>query len=90
MPDKELEGDDPFEFVAVRFSAPPGVDMDAEMARCFVEEYALMGMPRTTMMRLFQSPKFAGTHSILQSRGHEFVQRIIDSVYGPPTAQESH
>lgn len=83
MPDKELEGDDPFEFVAVRFPAAEGVDMEAEMARCFVEEYALMGMPKEKMMHLFRSKFFSGTHSILEARGEPFVQAIIDSVYGP-------
>jgi hypothetical protein len=87
MPDKEFEGDDPFEFVAVRFPVDEGVDIEAEMARCFVEDYALMGMPRQKMIQLFRSPHFAGTHSILQSRGEPFVQAIIDRVYGSPVEE---
>jgi len=81
--EKELEGDDPFEFVAVRFPAAPGVDIDAEMARCFVEEYALMGMPRARVMTLFRSKFFAGTHEILQSRGEGLIEAVIEQVYGP-------
>ena len=83
MAEKDLEGDDPFEFVAVRFPAAPGVDMDAEMARCFVEEYALMGMPRSHVMTLFRSKSFAGTHEILRSRGEALIESVIDQVYGP-------
>ena len=39
MAEKDFENDDPFEFVAVRFPADPGVDSDEVMARCFIEEY---------------------------------------------------
>jgi hypothetical protein len=83
MAEKELEGDDPFEFVAVRFPVEDGIDIDAEMARCFVEEYALMGMPRARMMNLFRSRFFAGTNGILQAKGEAFIQSVVDQVYGP-------
>lgn len=82
MAEKDFEGDDPMEFVAVRFPVAHGVDGDEVMARCFVEEYAMMGMPRDRILRLFKSRFFAGTHAILDSRGEEFVRRIIDDVYG--------
>jgi hypothetical protein len=83
MADKELEDDDPYEFVAVRFPMEEGVDADELMARCFVEEYALMGMPRDRMLVLFRSTFFAGTNAILQRRGEGFIESIIESVYGP-------
>lgn len=83
MAEKELEGDDPMEFVAHRFPVPPGVDMDAEMARCFIEEYALMGMPRERIFHIFSSRFFAGTHAVLESRGEAFIRNLIDGVYGP-------
>ncbi len=83
MADKELEDDDPYEFVAVRFPMEEGVDADEVMARCFVEEYALMGMPPDRMLALFRSAFFAGTNAILQRRGEEFVESIIRDVYGP-------
>ncbi len=82
MAEKDLETDDPYEFVAMRYPVGPGSDPDATMARCFIEEYALMGMPREKTMRLFQSPYFAGTHAILQRRGDAFVQDLINDVYG--------
>jgi len=83
MTEKDLETDDPYEFVAVRFPVEPGVDADERMARCFIEEFALMGMPRDKMLHLFRSQYFAGTHTILESRGEAFIQEIIASVYGP-------
>lgn len=82
MVEKESEADDPYEFVAVRFPMEEGIDGDEAMARCFIEEYALMGMPRDRMMHLFRSRFFAGTHAILESRGEAFVQALIDGVYG--------
>ena len=88
MAEKEFEADDPYEFVAVRFPMQPGVDADAVMARCFIEEYALMGMPRAKMLHLFRSQFFAGTNAILESRGEAFVTAIINDVYGPAVAQE--
>ncbi len=89
MVEKEFEADDPYEFVAVRFPVAEGVDADALMARTFIEEYALMGMPRLKMLQLFHSQFFAGTHAILEARGEPFVQAIIDDVYGPAVLQEA-
>jgi len=83
MAEKDLEDDDPYEFVAVRFPMEEGVDADELMARCFIEEYALMGMPRDRTLLLFRSKFFAGTNGILQRRGDEFIESIIESVYGP-------
>lgn len=87
---KEFEADDPYEFVAMRYMADPGTDPDEVMARCFIEEYALMGMPRDRIMRMFESAHFSGTHSILERRGVDFVRAISDEVYGQPAAEESH
>ena len=83
MAGKDFESDDPMEFVAMRFPAPAGTDVDAEMARTFVEEYALMGMPRARVLQLFRTPAFTGTHRIWESRGEEFVKELLDEVYGP-------
>ncbi|MCZ2109426.1 MAG: hypothetical protein LC118_07655 [Dehalococcoidia bacterium] len=82
MAEKQFEADDPYEFVAVRIPYPPGVDPDEVMARTFIEEYALMGMPRERVLMLFRSKYFAGTHAILQNRGEAFVEAILDDVYG--------
>ena len=84
MAEKEFEDDDPMEFVAARFPVPAGVDIDEVTARVFIEEYALMGMPRDRIMQLFTSQFFAGTHGIFRARGEAFVQALIDDVYGLP------
>jgi hypothetical protein len=88
MADKELEDDDPYEFVAMRFPAQPGVDSDEAMTRTFIEEYALFGMPREKVLRLFTSPFFSGTHAVYERRGHAFVQGLIDDVYGVAAPRE--
>jgi hypothetical protein len=87
--DKELESDDPMEFVAMRFPAEPGVDPDERMARCFVEEYALLGFPPDKVFRLFESQLFTGTHAVLERRGPGFVTAIIDNVYGATAGEEA-
>ncbi|MBA4181648.1 MAG: hypothetical protein C0506_13750 [Anaerolinea sp.] len=84
MAEKDFESDDPYEFVAVSFPMDPGTDADEVMARCFIEEYALMGMPRQKTLRLFASPQFAGTYAISFRRGREFIERLADEVYGQP------
>lgn len=90
MAEKEFEADDPYEFVAMRYQAEAGTDPDEAMARCFIEEYALMGMPRDRIMRMFVSPHFAGTHAILERRGAQFIAEITDQVFGRPDREESH
>ncbi|MCE7929058.1 MAG: hypothetical protein DYG91_11260 [Chloroflexi bacterium CFX7] len=88
MAEKHFEADDPYELVAARVPLEPGVDADELMARCFIEEYALLGTPRHKMMQLFRSKFFAGTNVIYENRGEEFVQRIIDEVFGSAQSQE--
>lgn len=82
MADKELEADDPYELVAHRAPLQSGTDPDELVARCFVEEFALMGVPASRILHLFRSEFFVGTHAILEERGEPFVQRIINSVFG--------
>lgn len=90
MAEKDFEADDPYEFVGMRYPAEPGTDPDELMARAFIEEYALMGMPRDRIMRMFVSPFFAGTNGILERRGESFVRAIFDDIYGRPAAEVSH
>lgn len=78
--DKELEQDDPFELVAVTFPVDEAADF--EMARCIVEEYALMGWGREQVGRLFTTPLYAGPHDVYRRRGDEFVKRAVSAVFG--------
>jgi len=91
--DKDFEPDDPFQPVAVALPTP-GYDGMEAMARCFVEEYALMGWPPERIYRLFTIPEFAGSYSVFQERGEAYVRSVIASVFGqdfdsPPPAEET-
>jgi hypothetical protein len=81
MADKDFEPNDPFQPVAVSL-ATPGYDGMEAMARCFVEEYALMGWPPERIFKLFTVPQFAGSYAVLQERGPDYIQKIIASVMG--------
>jgi hypothetical protein len=52
------------------------------MARCIVEEYALMGWPADRIFKLFTTPAFAGSHSVLVERGADYVRGLIAEVFG--------
>ncbi len=80
--EKELEDDDPYELIGIRVPLEKGVDPDSVMARCFIEEYALMGVPHAKLMQLVRSPAFAGTHAIWVRQGDRFIESLIAEVYG--------
>lgn len=86
---KEIEADDPYEWVAVRFPAEPGSDPYEEMARCFIEEFALMGFPPERILLLFRSRAFAGTHTIWHERGEGWVRALIDETFGSNADREA-
>ncbi len=87
MAEKEFELDDPFRPVAVAL-ATPGYDGTEAMARCFVEEFALMGWPPERIFKLFTIPEFAASYSVLQERGEAHVRAIIASVFDEAVAAE--
>lgn len=78
---KTFEQDDPFELRGIVFPADEATSR--EMARCFVEEYALLGFPREAVARLFESPAFHGTHALVQQHGRAFIEHLLDAVFGP-------
>ena len=76
------ESTDPY--IATVMAIPtPGYDGVAEMARTFVEEFALMGWSRERIARMFRIPRYAGAYAVLQARGPEFVTALIEDVLGP-------
>ncbi len=81
--DKDFEEDDPYELVGVRFPLPEGVDADREVARCFVEEFALMGSSAAEVRRLFTDAHYRGSYDVAQRRGMGFVDELIAEVFGP-------
>ena len=80
MADKEFDPDDPLQPVAVSLDTP-GYDGMQAMARCFVEEFALMGWGQERIFKLFTMPAFAGSHAIFQERGSDYVRRLIADVF---------
>jgi len=74
---KQLESDDPYTLVGVVVPETAGHDSTAEMARTFVEEFALMGYSPGLILRLFKRPFYLGAHMIYRQRGEEFVRSII-------------
>jgi hypothetical protein len=77
---KRFAIEDPFEAVAVSVSTAE--DTTDEMARTFVEEFALLGFAPESVMRLFRNPFYAGAHMIYERRGEEFVWGLIREVFG--------
>lgn len=80
---KAYEPDDPFTLVATGYPVADEEVADREMARCFIEEYALMGWPAHRIRHLFGSQFFAGTHAILLRRGEAFVDALLAEAFGP-------
>lgn len=87
--EKELDDDDPYELVSVQFAFPEGTDGDRELARCIVEEYALMGWRPEQVRELFAEPRYTGAHQVVRRRGMEIVDEAIAMVYGASREQEA-
>ncbi len=66
--------------VGVCLERGPDDEALAEMARCFVEEYARMGWSGERILRLFRNPFYRGPHQILRMKGEEFVRSLIEIV----------
>lgn len=77
---KRFESGDPFETVAVAIATAE--DTTDEMARTFVEEFALLGFSASRVLSLFRNPFYAGAHMIYERRGEEFVRGLIREVFG--------
>lgn len=79
---KALEDDDPYELMGMQFPVEDGVDPDVELARCMVEEYALMGWSADQVRGLFAEPTHGKVHEIHRLRGPDFVEQRIVEVFG--------
>jgi hypothetical protein len=77
---KGFERDDPFQMVAVGIAASE--DTNEEMARTFIEEFALMGIAESRILRFFRSPFYAGPHMVYQERGEDFIRALIAEIFG--------
>lgn len=79
---KAFERDDPLTLISQVFPVESEVEADRDMARCFVEEYALMGFTAVEIGHLFEAPVYAAPHAILRRRGDAFIRDIIHGVFG--------
>lgn len=79
---KEHEAEDPLELVGVQMKEGPDEHALAEMAGCFIEEYARMGWDSERILKLFRNPFYRGPYQILRARGEEFVRERIETITG--------
>lgn len=79
--DKAAEATDPMELVGVAYPTDSAAADDRRMARCFVEEFALLGWDAGRIRNLFRSPMYAGPHGILRRRGMAFVDELVTDVF---------
>ena len=73
--DKEPECDDPMELV---MHCVEGSDSVA-MAKCIIEEYALIGLEGEEILELFRQPIYQ-THALYRQNGEHWVRALIQSV----------
>lgn len=78
---KELEADDPMELVGVAYPVASGEEADSELARCFIEEYALVGWSPERIRQLFCSPLYGGPYGIASRHGMGLVDEILADVF---------
>jgi len=84
MAEKPFEEEDPFSLNGMILQLPreEAKLAEAEMAACFIEEYALLGYDEEAIYRLFQDPFYRGTHAVLETRGEAFVRGLIRDICG--------
>jgi len=78
--EKHFEEDDPYAFVGVGFPCPDGFDAMEQMARTFIEEFAMMGFSNRLILELFRNPRYQGPHGVFQARGETYVRNLIEEV----------
>lgn len=84
---KDFEADDPYELVGIGFPVSDSFDANAEMGRCFIEEFAMLGYSRSFIQRMFKSPYYQGPHRVYLSHGSDFVESLLDQCFGPLSQQ---
>ena len=85
---KAAEATDPYIASAIEFSTPDH-DGTAAMARTFVEEFARIGWSRDRITTMFRKPRYVAAYHVYQTRGPDFVAKIVDQVLGPVSPTEA-
>lgn len=81
-PLRDPDASDPMEIVGVVLDRP--IDMQGldDMARTFVEEYALMGWPAHRILETFRRPFYGGAHDAYEALGEPRIRELIAQTYG--------
>lgn len=77
--EKDVEAEDPLELVGVTY--PTDREADTIAARCFVEEYAMVGWRADDIAALFTSSEYAALYRMFSAYGFGFVHEAIASVF---------
>jgi hypothetical protein len=83
MPFDAPEPEDPHVLVGV--GLPADEDATREMAAAFSDEFAQMGFDRDRLLRLFESPFYAGARAARDCLGEAEIAKIVEEslrVYG--------
>lgn len=81
-PLRDPDASDPMEIVGVVLDRPIDAQGLDDMARTFVEEYALMGWPPHRVLEMFRRPFYGGAHDAYEAIGEERVRHLIAETYG--------
>jgi hypothetical protein len=82
-PLREPDADDPLEIVGVVLDRPIDRRGLEDMARTFVEEYALMGWAPKRILGMFRQPFYAGAHDAYEALGEARIVSLIEQTVGP-------
>ena len=81
-PLRDPDAQDPMEIVGVVLDRPIDAQGLDDMARTFVEEYALMGWPPHRILAMFRRPFYAGAHDAYEALGEDRVRSLIGQTFG--------
>ncbi|HET9724251.1 MAG TPA: hypothetical protein VFR44_10490 [Actinomycetota bacterium] len=79
---REPDASDPMEIVGVVLDRPIDTQGLDDMARTFVEEYALMGWPAHRILETFRRPFYGGAHDAYEALGESRIRDLIAQTYG--------
>ena len=80
MPYDDPDPTDPNMLVGVEI--PGTAESTRDMAYVFAEEFARMGFDKTKLLRVFQTPFYAGAHRAYLELGGVEVEKIVEECLG--------
>jgi len=93
MPYDDPDPTDPMTLHGVVHGPGPPPAAVHDMAECFVEEYARLGLDRMGILRMFMTKGYAGPNLALEMLGEEAICGLVEQVLerwgprkGPPPA----